>query len=431
MSAPENNAAEQPKQATEQPKQATDQPKQATEQPNQPAENPSDQPNQAMAPPSAWPNWATEEVVIAAYDPQWPAKAAREIQSLQQLLKDTPAKAFEHTGSTSVPGLPAKPIIDLIAEIPDFDAHTLEAIARQLRPRGWHYCPPELDARPYRRFFIKVVDDARAVHLHFLLPGSASRTDQLRFRDILRESPARRTAYATLKRQCAEQYKDDREAYTQAKTKFVKNTIEASPVRIVFATNNQNKVAEIRTAVGGTLDIVALRDAGIDIDIPEPWDTLEANATEKSSTIHRLTGDNCFSEDTGLEVYALNGEPGVHSARYAGDDRRPDANIQKLLRRLGSNPDRRARFRTVISLIWQEKEYLFEGICEGKILHEPSGKEGFGYDPIFVPAGDTRSFAEMNAEEKNHYSHRRKAADQLVAFLRKAAGDAGPETAAP
>ena len=188
--------------------------------------------------------------------------------------------------------------------------------------------------------------------------------------------------------------------------------------RIIFATNNENKVREIRTAVGEKLQIISLREAGIDIDIPEPWDTLEANATEKSSTIHRLTGDNCFSEDTGLEVDALNGEPGVHSARYAGDHRSFEANIQKLLEKLDDSPNRQARFRTVISLIWQEKEYLFEGICEGHILKEPTGGAGFGYDPVFVPAGDNRSFAQMSAEEKNHFSHRRKAADRLVAFLR-------------
>jgi len=193
----------------------------------------------------------------------------------------------------------------------------------------------------------------------------------------------------------------------------------STPVRIIFATNNEHKVSEIRTAVGENLQIASLREAGIDIEIPEPWDTLEANATEKSSTIHRLTGDNCFSEDTGLEVDALNGEPGVHSARYAGEDRSFDANIQKLLEKLGDDPHRGARFRTVISLIWQEKEYLFEGTCEGHILKEPTGGAGFGYDPIFVPAGDTRSFAQMSAEEKNHYSHRRKAADRLVAFLRE------------
>src|ERR1700761_4760478 len=136
-----------------------------------------------------------------------------------------------------------------------------------------------------------------------------------------------------------------------------------TPVRIVFATNNENKVKEIRAAVGGNLDIVSLKEAGIDIDIPEPWDTLEANATEKSSTIHRLTKNNCFSEDTGLEIYAINNEPGVHSARYAGEDRSPNANIAKVLAKLSTVPNRDAsnrdaRFRTVISLIWNEKEYL-------------------------------------------------------------------------
>jgi XTP/dITP diphosphohydrolase len=193
-----------------------------------------------------------------------------------------------------------------------------------------------------------------------------------------------------------------------------------APTRIVFATNNDHKVKEIKFAVGASLEVVSLHEAGIAIDIPEPWDTLEANAKEKSSTIHRLTGENCFSEDTGLEVYALNGEPGVHSARYAGEQQSFAANIQKLLDRLGAADDRRARFRTVISLIWQGGEYLFDGICEGHILTNPVGEDGFGYDPIFVPEGDTRSFAQMSSQEKNHYSHRRKAADQLVAFLRKA-----------
>ncbi|HXB94528.1 MAG TPA: RdgB/HAM1 family non-canonical purine NTP pyrophosphatase [Puia sp.] len=189
--------------------------------------------------------------------------------------------------------------------------------------------------------------------------------------------------------------------------------------RIVFATNNENKVKEIRAAVGGALEIVSLREAGIDIDIPEPWDTLEANATEKSTTIHRRTGENCFSEDTGLEIYALNGEPGVHSARYAGEQRSFGDNIALVLDRLGQNPDRRARFRTVISLILDGKEHLFEGVSDGRILNAPEGEGGFGYDPIFVPEGDTRSFARMSPEDKNRYSHRRKAADKLVEFLRQ------------
>jgi XTP/dITP diphosphohydrolase len=190
-------------------------------------------------------------------------------------------------------------------------------------------------------------------------------------------------------------------------------------IRMIFATNNAHKLEEIQAAIGASLEVISLRQAGIDIDIPEPHDTLEANATEKSSTIHRLTGDNCFSEDTGLEVQALDGEPGVKSARYAGDQRSDEKNIEKLLYRLNDNSNRRARFRTVISLIWEGQEHLFEGICEGHILPAPAGKNGFGYDPVFVPKGDSRSFAQLSLEEKNRYSHRRKAADQLVAFLRK------------
>jgi len=200
-------------------------------------------------------------------------------------------------------------------------------------------------------------------------------------------------------------------------------------IKIIFATNNAHKVEEIQSAIGNSLEVVSLRDAGIDIDIPEPHDTLEANATEKSTTIHRLTGGNCFSEDTGLEVEALNGEPGVLSARYAGDDRSFENNIEKLLTRLAAvtDPtDRRARFRTVISLIYNNAENLFEGICEGRILTAPAGEGGFGYDPVFVPEGDTRSFAQMSMEEKNHYSHRRKAADKLIAFLRDATPFSAP-----
>ena len=188
---------------------------------------------------------------------------------------------------------------------------------------------------------------------------------------------------------------------------------------LIFATNNAHKVEEIQAAIGHQLEVISLHQAGIDIDIPEPHPTLEGNATEKSSTIHRLTGGDCFSEDTGLEVEALNGEPGVKSARYAGDGRDFNSNIQKLLHNLQDQPNRKARFRTVISLIINGKEHLFEGICEGHILTTPTGGQGFGYDPVFAPDGETRSFAEMSLEEKNHYSHRRKAADKLVAFLRQ------------
>jgi XTP/dITP diphosphohydrolase len=188
-------------------------------------------------------------------------------------------------------------------------------------------------------------------------------------------------------------------------------------MQLIFATNNQHKVAEMQAAIGHQLQIVSLLQAGIDIDIPEPHDTLEANASEKSATIHRLTAMNCFSEDTGLEVDALNGEPGVKSARYAGEDRAFEKNVEKLLHKLGDRTDRKARFRTVISLILDNKEHLFEGISEGRILKTPAGHQGFGYDPIFAPDGDSRSFAEMTIEEKGRFSHRKKAADKLISFL--------------
>jgi XTP/dITP diphosphohydrolase len=195
-------------------------------------------------------------------------------------------------------------------------------------------------------------------------------------------------------------------------------------MQLIFATNNAHKVEEIQAAIGGSLEVISLKQAGIDIDIPEPHDTLEANASEKSATIYRLTGMNCFSEDTGLEVMALGGEPGVKSARYAGEDRAFAANIEKLLAKLGDNPDRRARFRTVISLILDGREHLFEGICEGSILTAPSGSGGFGYDPVFAPDGDDRSFARMTLDEKGFYSHRRKAAGKLIAFLQTASRNA-------
>jgi XTP/dITP diphosphohydrolase len=190
-------------------------------------------------------------------------------------------------------------------------------------------------------------------------------------------------------------------------------------MKLIFATNNQHKVEEIQAAIGNDLEIIPLKQAGIDIDIPEPHDTLEANASEKSRTIHQLTGQHCFSEDTGLEVEALNGEPGVKSARYAGEDKAFDKNIDKLLSKLGNAENRRARFRTVISLIWQGQEWLFEGICEGAITRERHGAGGFGYDPVFIPAGSDRSFAQMTMAEKNECSHRKKAADKLVLFLQK------------
>ena len=188
-------------------------------------------------------------------------------------------------------------------------------------------------------------------------------------------------------------------------------------MQLIFATNNRHKIEEIRSAIGNRLEIITLEEAKIHIDIPEPHHTLEENASEKSQVIYELTNTNCFSEDTGLEVEALNGEPGVHSARYAGAGRSFDKNIEKLLSKLHGKPNRNARFRTFISLRMDGKEFLFEGICNGKIIERKRGDLGFGYDPVFVPEGSTKTFAEMNLEEKNKYSHRKKAMDKLVVFL--------------
>jgi XTP/dITP diphosphohydrolase len=192
-----------------------------------------------------------------------------------------------------------------------------------------------------------------------------------------------------------------------------------APFTLLFATNNAHKIAEIQAAIGDMIEVISLKQANIDIDIPEPFDSIEENASVKSKTIYALTKHNCFSEDTGLEVECLDGEPGVKSARYAGDDKAFDKNISKLLTKLGNNLNRSARFRTVISLIWDGQEHSFEGICEGRINIEPVGKGGFGYDSIFIPNGSIQSFAEMNMEEKNRFSHRKKAADKLVGFLKQ------------
>jgi XTP/dITP diphosphohydrolase len=188
-------------------------------------------------------------------------------------------------------------------------------------------------------------------------------------------------------------------------------------MKLVFATNNQHKADEIKALLLQGIEILTLKEAGILIDIPEPHDTLEANATEKSSTIYQMIQTNCFSEDTGLEVAALNGEPGVKSARYAGENRSFDDNITKLLDKLKEEPNRKARFRTVVSLIIDGRETQFEGICEGTILTERQGSGGFGYDPVFIADGADKSFGQMTMEEKSLYSHRKKAVEKLVVFL--------------
>lgn len=188
-------------------------------------------------------------------------------------------------------------------------------------------------------------------------------------------------------------------------------------MKLIFATNNDHKAAEIRHTIGDRFQILTLREAGIFQDIPEPYDTLEANATEKSATIYRLTKTNCFSEDSGLETEALQGEPGVLSARYAGDGRSSDDNMDLLLDNLNGQSNRRARFRTVISLIIDGHEHQFEGVCPGIIAESRMGSGGFGYDPIFIPDGSVKTFGEMDLSEKDQYSHRAKATAKLVTFL--------------
>ncbi|MCX6210537.1 MAG: RdgB/HAM1 family non-canonical purine NTP pyrophosphatase [Bacteroidetes bacterium] len=186
---------------------------------------------------------------------------------------------------------------------------------------------------------------------------------------------------------------------------------------LIFATNNQHKIDEIKSVIGNKFNIITLVEAGIDIDIPEPYDTIEANANEKSNFIFNLTQKDCFGEDTGLEIEILNGEPGVLSARYAGEEKGHQKNIEKVLNKLQGTVNRNAQFKTIISLVINGKQYMFEGICKGKIIEEQRGKDGFGYDPIFVPDGDTKTFAQMSLDEKNIYSHRRKATDKLIGFL--------------
>lgn len=188
-------------------------------------------------------------------------------------------------------------------------------------------------------------------------------------------------------------------------------------MELIFATNNPNKISEIQKALQGNITIRGLQEAGIQIDIPEPHLTLEANAREKAHTIFALTGKNCFSEDTGLETEALEGAPGVHSARYAGEQASSDDNMNKLLHQLKGETHRQTRFRTVICLIVDGNEMLFEGLCPGQIILERQGEGGFGYDPIFIPDGSTRTFAEMSIEEKNTFSHRKKALDKMIQYL--------------
>lgn len=188
--------------------------------------------------------------------------------------------------------------------------------------------------------------------------------------------------------------------------------------QIVFATNNPHKVEEVRNKLNGLFEIRTLSEIGCTDDIPETSDTLQGNAGQKSHYLFDRFHCDCFADDTGLEVEALDGAPGVYSARYAGPAKDSEANIDKLLAELNGKTNRRAKFRTVISLILDGKEYLFEGSVSGTILTERHGKQGFGYDPVFQPDGFDRSFAELSMEEKNKISHRGKATEKLICFLK-------------
>jgi XTP/dITP diphosphohydrolase len=188
-------------------------------------------------------------------------------------------------------------------------------------------------------------------------------------------------------------------------------------VTIIFATNNDHKLKEIKSILGNSFNLLSLRDINMQEDIPENEPRLEGNALSKARYIHNATGKNVFADDTGLEIDFLKGFPGVHSARFAGENKDSSANIEKVLSLLGNTTNRKARFRTVIALIFEHKEYLFEGIVTGTILTERRGTKGFGYDPVFMPDGKNLTFAEMDLEEKNSISHRARAFEKLREFL--------------
>jgi len=228
----------------------------------------------------------------------------------------------------------------------------------------------------------------------------------------------------------------------------VKSEAFTTDMRIVFATNNLHKLQEVRQILGDSFEVLSLKDIGCDVDIPETGQTLEENALQKARFVYDNYHIDCFADDTGLEVEALNGAPGVYSARYAAMEpispmspigpmgpigpksHDSEANMARLLRELSDKDNRKARFRTVIALIQKKEvcpcgctsikqEHLFEGIVNGEIMHERSGVEGFGYDPVFRPDGYDQTFAEMSAEQKNHISHRGRATAKLAEFLKQ------------
>lgn len=190
-------------------------------------------------------------------------------------------------------------------------------------------------------------------------------------------------------------------------------------MKLVFATNNRHKLDEVRAIVGDKIDILSLNDIGCHDDIPETADTLQGNALIKARYIYEKYGTDCFADDTGLEVEALGGEPGVYSARYAGEECDSETNMKKLLHNLTGKKNRNAQFRTVIALIIGGEEKLFNGIVKGSITEEKRGDSGFGYDPIFIPEGFSESFAQMGSDQKNSISHRYRATRQLSDYLKE------------
>ncbi len=190
-------------------------------------------------------------------------------------------------------------------------------------------------------------------------------------------------------------------------------------MKLVFATNNRHKLDEVRAIVGDRVEVLSLNDIGCYDDIPETADTLQGNALIKARYIHEKFGVDCFADDTGLEVEALDGAPGVYSARYAGEECDSEANMQKLLQNLTGKSNRNAQFRTVIALIIKGEEKLFNGIVKGTITEEKRGDSGFGYDPVFIPEGFSESFAQMSGEMKNSISHRYRATLELSNYLKE------------
>ncbi|HNX56308.1 MAG TPA: non-canonical purine NTP diphosphatase [Prolixibacteraceae bacterium] len=188
-------------------------------------------------------------------------------------------------------------------------------------------------------------------------------------------------------------------------------------MKLVFATNNKHKLQEIKHILGNSIELLSLNDIGCMEDIPENQPTIEGNAAEKSFYVYNKYGYNCFADDTGLEIEALNGEPGVYSARYAGEEKSSDKNIELVLLKLNKIKKRKARFKTVISLVIDGRETQFEGIVDGEILEERRGATGFGYDPVFKPIESSLSFAEMSLDEKNKISHRGRATQKLIDYL--------------